>query len=81
MYRSAHGRNTADQARAQDKRIGRGPAMTGEQVQEARRLHFEGLAYTAIVRILGKDKKIVKRAVEGLGGYATVSVGTSEREA
>ena len=64
-----------EQAKAEGKRVGRPPALSGEQVEQCRRMTEEGAGQRQIARVLGCSPATVKKVLpaaasrrgEGLG--------------
>lgn len=51
-------------ARQQGKRIGRPPALTQEQIRQARKLREKGVSYRAIAKIFGVSDRTVRRVLK-----------------
>ena len=56
-----------DRAKAEGKRVGRPPALSGEQLEQCRRMAQEGAGLRQIARVLGCSPATVKRALAFTG--------------
>ena len=52
-----------ERARAEGKRVGRPPALSGEQLEQCRRMAEEGAGLRQIARVLGCSLATVKKAL------------------
>ena len=52
-----------ERARAEGKRVGRPPALSGEQLDQCRRMAAEGAGLRQTARVLGCSPATVKRAL------------------
>ena len=52
-----------ERARAEGKRVGRPPALSGEQLEQCRRMDAEGAGLRQIARVLGCSPATVKKAL------------------
>ncbi|AQQ75442.1 serine recombinase [uncultured archaeal virus] len=53
-----------EKARQQGKRLGRPPALTQEQIRQAKKLREKGVSYRTIAKILGVSDRTVRRALK-----------------
>ena len=56
-----------ERARAEGKRVGRPPALSGEQLDQCRRMADEGAGQRQIARVLGCSPATVKKALAAAG--------------
>ena len=56
-----------ERARAEGKRVGRPPALSGEQLEQCRRMAEEGAGLRQIARVLGCSPATVKKALALIG--------------
>ena len=54
-----------ERARAEGKRMGRPPALSGEKLEQCRRMAEEGAGLRQIARVLGCSPATVKKALAG----------------
>ena len=55
-----------ERARAEGKRVGRQPALSGEQMEQCQRMAEEGAGLRQIARLLGCSPATVKKALAGV---------------